>query len=258
MSVTKLVVGIGVALSFRDDTAVLDVPLADRWFPEWQEGPKATITLRHVLTHTTGLGAPPAREVYGMSDIVRAALDAPVVSPPGRFTYNNLVINLAGEVLGRETGSSLHEWMGAHVFPVLGIDDWYWRTDPAGNTHCFADLELRADDLLKLGQLLTGANDLNIAIPEAWCQQIAPDHGQALGLTSFARFAWIRDGATGPEVGPRIGFGHDGDQGQHLVLLEGGYVAVRLRAWEPRPPPGTDWLDFASDVWSVLQGQAIA
>ncbi len=302
MSVTKLVVGIAVALVFAEEVDVLDTPLAARWIPEWRPE-KSQITLRHVLTHTTGIDAPPPPEIYAMPNVVRGALEASVVSPPGRFAYNNLVINLAGEIVRRHTGVALHEWIDRHLFAPLGITDWGWRLDSAGNPHCFADLALRADDLLKLGTLLVNeAGVEGVVLSESWRRAIEPAPPREVGVTSFARYAWIRyeltppivgrwreagipddlvdplltligtvleeddylsnvqsilgrDGyirlmqlrnASGlplaqPTAGPRIGYGHDGDQGQHLVVFANGCVAVRLRAWEPDPAPGTAW-----------------
>src|SRR5690606_21309845 len=55
MSMTKSLASIAVGLLIDDGKIPsVDTPLS-RWYPEFAKGKKAKITLRHVLTHTTGL-----------------------------------------------------------------------------------------------------------------------------------------------------------------------------------------------------------
>src|SRR5438552_4293384 len=55
MSVTKFVVGFAVAMLLEDKKlASLDAPLST-WFPDWKEGTKGKVLLRHLLTHTSGV-----------------------------------------------------------------------------------------------------------------------------------------------------------------------------------------------------------
>jgi CubicO group peptidase (beta-lactamase class C family) len=55
------------------------------------------------------------------------------------------------------------------------------------------------------------------------------------------------------EIGSSVGFGHDGDLGQYLIVMpHPGIVAVRLHE-EQGSLPGTSWPTFLTDVLHSLQ-----
>src|SRR6266540_41466 len=92
MSITKSIVSLAIGrLVTTGRIKSLDTPVAE-FYPEWRQGQKQTITLRHVLTHTSGLQDRPDAgvEVERSPDVVRLALSAELADPPGtRFMYNN-------------------------------------------------------------------------------------------------------------------------------------------------------------------------
>ena len=57
-SVTKGFVGFAIGFLVAEGKVSLDDPLS-KWFPEWKEGKKSKVLLRHVLTHTSGLSHEP-------------------------------------------------------------------------------------------------------------------------------------------------------------------------------------------------------
>lgn len=156
MSVTKAVVSMVVGrLVTQGLLDTVDRPLAN-FFPEWRATPKEAITVRHVLEHTSGLAAQrTTEEIYASSDLVRLALDAELATVPGtRFFYNNKAVNLLGAVVLEVSGRRLDHYAAEELFEPLGIDDWGWTLDHAGNPHCMAGLQLQARDLATLGQLM--------------------------------------------------------------------------------------------------------
>src|SRR5690606_208431 len=55
MSATKAITGLSIGLLVDEGRiASVETPLST-FFPEWREGEKSQATLRHVLTHSTGL-----------------------------------------------------------------------------------------------------------------------------------------------------------------------------------------------------------
>lgn len=55
-----------------------------KYYPEWRQGQKQNITLRHVLTHTSGLQDPGnSSDVERSPDAVRLALAAELSDPAG-------------------------------------------------------------------------------------------------------------------------------------------------------------------------------
>jgi CubicO group peptidase (beta-lactamase class C family) len=156
MSVTKSVTSLAIGnLLYKGKIRSLDEPVST-YFPEWKEGPKKAITLRHLLTHTSGLQAnPTTEEIYGSPDIVKVALDADLAKEPGTdFFYNNKAVNLLGPIVEKVSGKKLDEYMRDEVFAPLGVTRFSWMRDKAGNPHVMAGVKLDALDMAKLGQLM--------------------------------------------------------------------------------------------------------
>lgn len=155
MSVTKSVAGLVVGALVDRGAVGLDDPLA-KYFPGWASDPRGAITVRHVLAHASGLADEPTTEkIYAHGDFVAYALEAPLAHPPGtRAFYSNRASNLLAGVVRAATGRQLADVAADVIFSRLGITDFAWHPDRAGNTQVMAGLELRAEDLAKLGQLV--------------------------------------------------------------------------------------------------------
>lgn len=164
MSVTKavlsLLVGRAVTLGHLPGP---DVPVAE-FYPEWRQGRRAQVTLRHLMTHTSGLQNVPAapEEIYPSPDFVQLALCAEFQHAPGAaFSYNNKAVNLICGVLRRATGQHADDFARAELFGPLGIHDVTWARDAAGTPHGMSGLSLHARDLARLGHLtLRGGAEL--------------------------------------------------------------------------------------------------
>lgn len=156
MSVAKSVASLAIGnLLYKSKIRSLDEPVST-FLPEWKEGPKKAVTIRHLLNHTSGLQANPnAQEVYQSKDIVKLALDAGLAKEPGTdFFYNNKAVNLLGAVVEKAAGKKLDEYMRDEVYAPLGITRFSWMRDEAGNPHVMAGVKLDALDAAKLGQLM--------------------------------------------------------------------------------------------------------
>lgn len=169
MSVTKSIASLVVGQLIDEGALSLDDPLS-KFFDAWRDDPRGAITLRHVLTHSTGLADEKTTEkIYASSDFVKFALEAKAEKPPGeRFQYSNKAVNLLSGVVEKITGGTLADRAKAHLFAPLGIADVVWNADPAGHTQVMAGLELRATDLAKLGQLVVDDGE--------WCGERVVSH----------------------------------------------------------------------------------
>jgi CubicO group peptidase (beta-lactamase class C family) len=128
-----------------------------RYHPEWKQGRNAAITIRHILGQRSGLQNVPrtTAEIYPAPDFVQLALCAELAEEPGTtFRYNNKACNLMAGLVHRIAGVPLDELLGSEVFAPLGISDWSWTKDEAGNPHAMSGLQIRPADLAKLGQLM--------------------------------------------------------------------------------------------------------
>jgi CubicO group peptidase (beta-lactamase class C family) len=155
MSVTKSVASLLIGQLVDRGLVRLEQPVAD-FVPAWKGTPKEKIRLVHVLGHTSGLADKPTTEdIYASGDFVQFAIDAEVKRPPGEaFFYSNRATNLLARVVQAAAGAPIDEWARKNLFEPLGIRDFEWTRDKAGNPHVMAGLELSALDLARIGQLV--------------------------------------------------------------------------------------------------------
>ncbi|WP_201800640.1 serine hydrolase domain-containing protein [Myxococcus xanthus] len=75
MSATKSVVSMAIGMLIDEGKIPsVDTPVST-WFPEWKEGLKGQVTLRHLLSHTSGLAAQRTdMRLYEAKNFVRYAL----------------------------------------------------------------------------------------------------------------------------------------------------------------------------------------
>ena len=188
MSVTKSIVGLAVGLLIEEGKiAGLDTPIFT-WFPKWKEGLKAKVTVRHLLTQTSGLAhRKGAGVLFQQSDMLAFALDSQVLEEPGtRFSYNNEATMILSGVIREAAGESVDQYLAKRLFAPLQIKDWSWLHDSAGNMHTLSGLSLTARDLAKIGVMMLDDGRWNgqQVIPASWVkastQQTFPDSGYGL------------------------------------------------------------------------------
>src|SRR5712664_350086 len=100
----------------------------ERYLPEWANGPNADwrhrVTVRHLLTHTSGL---PAFKEYwrtskGKQDTLARIFAEPLEYDPGtKEIYSDLGIILMAEIVERLTGRTLDDLAKSYIFSPLGM-----------------------------------------------------------------------------------------------------------------------------------------
>jgi beta-lactamase class C len=100
--------------------------------PEFAGPGKDGITLRHFLTHTSGLpeyaddNDQIRREHRGLDAFVRSYCRGRLLFPPGsQWSYSNYGFGLAGEMIGRYDGRSYHAFVAEEILAPLGMRDSY-------------------------------------------------------------------------------------------------------------------------------------
>ena len=212
-SITALAVGEAIA---EGKIKSIDEPVYD-FYPEWKQGKKRLITIRQLLTMTSGLqNTGRGDEVYDAPDSVKLALAAELYTPPGAaFTYNNKSVNLLSGIIHVATGQPLDDYVRDHFFTPMGIKSWQWTRDDAGNPYAMAELVLYPEDFAKFGTLVLQKGQWNgkQLVPTVWIEQIGlqsqpyePDYGllwwraptSAIGVVTPKRVAEIAAGGASP------------------------------------------------------------
>jgi CubicO group peptidase (beta-lactamase class C family) len=227
MSVTKFVTAFAAGLLLEEKKiASLDAPVST-WFPEWKEGGKEKVTLRHLLTHTSGIAhAATAAELNAQRDRVAYVRKATVDAPGTAWSYNNDAVALLSGVLAAAAGEPVDAYLERRLFVPLGVGKPRWNRDGAGNTVTYAELWLSARDLARVGRLVAekgSARGKALVAPET----IELLGSEATPLQKTQGLLWFR---ILDEKGAALGWRHDGWLGQHLVVYpRDGLVGVRLR-----------------------------
>jgi len=129
-SLTKVVATTTMAMILVDEGRLdLDRPVRD-FLPGFQGPGKDAVTVRHLLTHSSGLPAvaPLYKEIQGRQAFVERIQAMDLEYPPGsRSVYSDLGIILLGEILERVAGRPLEAFVRARVFEPLGMRDTLFR-----------------------------------------------------------------------------------------------------------------------------------
>ena len=116
-----------VAMQVEAGRIGLDLPVA-RYIPEWNDGPnpdwRKTVTVRNLLTHSSGL---PAHKDYFLTlhskrEFIAAICREPLEYAPGTKTvYSDLGFILLGEILERATGKTVDQLAHEQIFAPLDM-----------------------------------------------------------------------------------------------------------------------------------------
>jgi CubicO group peptidase (beta-lactamase class C family) len=133
-SLTK-VIGMTTAMMqlVEQDRVELDAPVV-RYLPEFAGEGKERVTIRHLLTHSSGLPSwrPLYKEATTADTGIAIVLATPLDTVPGaRMVYSDLGAILLGKVVERVSGEPLDSYLARHVFGPLGMTSTMYRPDPS-------------------------------------------------------------------------------------------------------------------------------
>jgi CubicO group peptidase (beta-lactamase class C family) len=237
-SITKPMTATAVMLlSDRGALSVND--LVSKHIPEFRGGERDKITIRHLITHTTGLPdmLPENEELRKrhapLKEFVKGACVTPLLFTPGtKVRYQSMGILLAAEIVERVAKKPLPEFLRTEVFGPLGmrdtslgmggrkiadtmqsqvdvVNDWdwnssYWRNlgSPWGGAHA------TAADVAALLDYFAHPT-AKVLKPETAAAMTVDQTG---GLTPPWGYGWALSRGFGKGSSPRT-FGHSGSTG---------------------------------------------
>lgn len=150
---TKSFVGVLALCAVEDGLLELDEPVSAT-LEEWRDEARRALTIRQLLTLTSGLpggpiGRPPSYR--------EAAAAAPVAAPGARFAYGPTPFQAFGEVLRRKLAArdeTVAGYAERRVFAPLGLAPGSWRRDADGQPHLPSGLALTARDWARFGEMV--------------------------------------------------------------------------------------------------------
>jgi CubicO group peptidase (beta-lactamase class C family) len=135
-STSKSIIGtlIGMAI---DDGKIrsVDQPAAD-FVPAWRNTDKQTITIRHLLSMTSGLGLYNDRKIMMPVGVDAFELmgQAPLEHPPGTaWVYHSPAYRVLARILENATGETLSNYQQRRLLGPLGMRHTSWETLDAPN-----------------------------------------------------------------------------------------------------------------------------
>ena len=244
-SVSKTVssVILGIAITRGDFKAGIDTPIL-KYFDVNKvknvDERKRRITLRHVLTMTTGLDwneeiayDDPKNDSSIMEagdDWVQYVIDRPMAQEPGKvFNYSSGVTMLLPYIFEKETGQDIAKYGAKYLFGPLGIDS-YWKRTPMGVVDSEGGLFLKNEDLAKIGYLYLhdGVWDSQQVVSKDWVKQSVTPAADTAGAFKYGFKWWLlpRKDRQG-YVWMARGFG-----GQQLMVFPEEELIAVLTGWE--------------------------
>lgn len=189
-SVTSILVGIALAqgvISSVDDY-VLDY-FPDRTFDNMDER-KEAITIRHLLTMTSGLPWDESSYPWGhplndysaivnSSDWVQWMLNRAMEYAPGEvWTYNTGGAHVLSAIVSEASGMNTTVFADEFLFTPLGITWFVWPGDSNGHAMGGSDLYLIPRFMAKIGYLMLRGGQWNgqQVVPTSWVLESSANH----------------------------------------------------------------------------------
>ncbi len=130
-SMTKLMTSAGIMMLSDEGRLSIDDPVS-KFIPEFAalrtpSGKPANLTLRHLLTHTSGLADVPKHQLHEPRDLAELMpyfLNLPMKFEPGtRWDYCQSGINTLGRIIEIVSGQSYENFMRDRLFIPLGMKE---------------------------------------------------------------------------------------------------------------------------------------
>jgi CubicO group peptidase (beta-lactamase class C family) len=154
MSSTKSVAGLLTGMLIDDGRIKsMDQPVCD-FIPTWCSGFRAKVTLRHLLSMTSGLPMMRDSSVGFVHDKNAYVMHLTPTSEPGStWAYSNEGAQLLSPILDKAAGEPIQDYARRRLFAPLGMSSTQLHVSPT-NAWTYADMETTARDFARLGILM--------------------------------------------------------------------------------------------------------
>jgi len=195
-------VAIGILID-QKRLASIDQP-ASNFLPEWRNDPRSAITIRQLLTMSSGIqskfstapGSPYMQSYYG-ADVEKIVANAPLVAEPGKsFFYDNHNNHAISLIVERVSGMPYLDFVSRYIWRPLGASDAHMMLDhPNGRVMAYCCTLVTPRDWLRVGEMLRqgGVWRGKRIVSESWITQMRKpsDANPNFGLQLFLGSGWL-------------------------------------------------------------------
>lgn len=268
-SVSKTVTSVilGIAITRGDFKSSLDTPLL-KYFDVAKvknvDDRKRRITLKHVLTMTTGLDwneevayddpKNDANLMEATQDWVQFVIDKPMAKEPGAiFNYSSGASELLAYIFQKETGQDIEKYGEQYLFTPLGMEH-YWKRSPRELVDTEGGLFLNNRDLAKIGYLYLhdGMWEGKPVISKDWVKDSFTPFIDAEGDFKYGYQWWLLPQTGGGYIWMARGFG-----GQRLMVFPEKDLIAVFTGWTILGDPAPDQ-EFLRRLLPAVQNQSCA
>lgn len=191
-SMTKPITATAVMILVEQKLLSIDDPV-DQYIPEFAnlknpDGSPAKITVRHLLTHTSGLTDNTPEETKAaktLSDLVPGFTSRPLRFVPGaKWEYNQAGINSLGRIVEVIAGQPFETFLDNRLFRPLGMTDTTFYLSPAQKTRLAKSYKLENGALAEAKVFILDEHDVTYRT-----RYPAANGGLFSTAADYARFA---------------------------------------------------------------------
>jgi CubicO group peptidase (beta-lactamase class C family) len=200
------------------------------------------VKIKHLLNMSSGLDADSndwktpgsAGQWMGKEDWVSYILGIKLTHKPGKkWVYADINAALIGAIIEETSGMSLDEFAKENVFTPLGIQKYYWYSNPSNQTVAAGTLYLSTLDFAKLGVLVANEGKWGNTqiIPANYIEKIKAnkefDLSKYWSLWDTYGMLWYKNQET--FNGKQIDFlWASGNGGNHLIIVPEEELVISL------------------------------
>jgi CubicO group peptidase (beta-lactamase class C family) len=225
-SVTKSIASAGIGLLVKDGKVKLDQPAAD-FIPEWKGDARKEITVRHLITMTSGLENKDNGILF-QKDQLGKSIALPLGAQPGTvWNYNNGACNTLSQIISAASGKEMGEFLNERLYGPLGIANAKMDASD-GKTLAYMGLNVTARDLARFGCLFLheGRWKKKALLPKGWVAESSTTSQER--NKDYGYLWWVRTRTADPKL-PKDSYSAVGFGGQYLSIFPSqDLIVVRL------------------------------
>jgi CubicO group peptidase (beta-lactamase class C family) len=165
-SMSKPITGVAMMMMVEQGKVSLDDPV-EKYLPEFKnlknkEGDHVAVTIKQLLTHTSGLAEINAEQAKGaktLADVIPLYVSQPVKFAPGsQWVYCQSGINTAARIVEVVSGEKFPEFLEKNLFQPLGMKDTAFYLNEDQNKRLSKTYKRTPEGKLEVGenQILNG------------------------------------------------------------------------------------------------------